>query len=132
MDLKKIFLELDLHEMSDQSERHSIYILNILFHKKFIDKLDSQLKPMFPIDHVDIQNIKKCSELCETTSNISIFRLMKESFPAHEDYALTILNKYFTSTDKIRMKHFLIEKCKFIVTDKTIKDLYDSFHSTFN
>jgi hypothetical protein len=104
----------------------SIRIMNLLFHDKKIDQLYDKLKPNFPIDHNDIQKIIEMCNIAVNTPHVT------EEFAAHEDYALTILNKFFINNNTDEMKAFLFEQCKVKVNDLTIENIYNKFHSSFN
>lgn len=116
-----------LLEYGYRSQIYSRKILNeLLLNKKFEDSVD-RIKHLFPIDDIEISKLIECLQLIK--KNISI---NENTFKAHEDYCLKILNKLFDSNNSIQdMAEFLYESINEPITDLNEFELYTKFHSRF-
>jgi hypothetical protein len=116
---------------SRRYEKFSIYVINVLFHYKHVEDLMNELTSHFPIHPNDGNAIINVASICEQQTKIKLTEnINEEIFPAHEDYALTILNKFFTSNEP-SMTKFLIDNTVIVVTWSNIERLYALFHSHY-
>ena len=119
---------------SFRSEIDSTKILKIIASNRNL-KLENGIKDKFPIDHKDNNSLYDIRQLVYTISNIDLPKYTiseHELFKAYEDYALTILNRYFTSPPLTRHKMYLtLHKNIVLISDKNIKKLYILFTKEF-
>lgn len=131
----QLLREQSLTEMSDRGSRFSLFILKCLCRLNSNHQIETAISGEFPIDADDVIKLTNCVNDCERITNIkfSTKALNENKFPSNEDYPLSILNKYFASTNRKRMRLFLtLYSIKIKITEDTIYDLYTKFHSSFN
>lgn len=127
-----------LQEQSDFSVLYTPYILTMVFTSEYTNQIEPKIRKYFPLDEDDVKNILKISSIINTTTDntLDTFRneVMSLPSPQSNDFALTILNKYFTSPTNIVMKNFLqtyISKYKIVYSDSRIMDLWSKFNKRF-
>jgi len=124
MDLKKIFLQLDLNE-SGRSEMHSQRLLHdVLSHNTFKESYTT-LREFFPIADTPegILKLLKCRHLMEDKLDIL------------EDYALKILNLLYSVKEQYGEELFSLVKSKYKVitkiTNENMRNLFYKIVSEF-
>ena len=111
-------------------------IINILFYDKRYPELEKEIESYFPIDEInDFKKLYNVSLVISKVLNLdfSSYQIKEsETFVSGDNYSLTILNKYFTSTISIKLRMFkFINMGKDKLNEKLIHQLWKEFHLEF-